>query len=99
MSVKDINIRNHTYNVFGDIINMKEFNPNNTKIDKKSYKSYKSYKWSWTDQKRPKIYSANSLYLIFYKVNAYSEKISKNQYLTLVPTNERNKKTKKYGEM
>ena len=46
MSVKDINIRNHTYNVFGDIINMKEFNPNNTKIDKKSYKSYKSYKSS-----------------------------------------------------
>ena len=99
MSVKDINIRNHTYNVFGDIINMKEFNPNNTKIDKKSYKSYKSYKSSWAYQKIPKIYSANPLYLIFYKVNIYFEKISKNQYLMLVPTNESNKKIKRYGEM
>ena len=38
MSVKDINIKNHIYYFFDDIINMKEFNPNNTKIDKKSYR-------------------------------------------------------------
>ena len=43
MSVKDINLKNHTYCFLDDIINIKEFNPNNTKIDKKSYKSILIY--------------------------------------------------------
>ena len=43
MTVKDINIKNHTYYFFDDIINIKEFNPNNTKIDKKSYRSILIY--------------------------------------------------------
>ena len=32
--------------------------------------------------------SVNPLHLIFSKVNEYVEKINKNKYLTLVPTNE-----------
>ena len=36
MNVKDINIKNNTYYVFDDIINIKDFDPNNIKIDKKS---------------------------------------------------------------
>ena len=43
MTVKDINIKNHIYYFFDDIINIKEFNPNNTKIDKKSYRSILIY--------------------------------------------------------
>ena len=38
MSVTDINI-NHTYYIFDDIINIKDFDPNNIKIDEKSCKS------------------------------------------------------------
>ena len=34
------------------------------------------------------INSVNLLYLIINKVNEYFEKINKNKYLTLVPTNE-----------
>ena len=41
--VKDIDIRNHTYHFFDYIINMKNFDPNNTKIDEKSYKSILIY--------------------------------------------------------
>ena len=33
MSVKDINIKNHRYYFFDDIINTKEFDLNNIKID------------------------------------------------------------------
>ena len=29
MSIKDINIKNHTYKFFDDIINIKHFDPNN----------------------------------------------------------------------
>ena len=35
--VKDISIKNHTYYFFDDIINIKNFNPNNIEIDEKSY--------------------------------------------------------------
>ena len=38
-SVKDINIKNRTYYLFNDIINIKDFYPNNIKVDKKSDKS------------------------------------------------------------
>ena len=39
MSVKDISIKNHTYYFLGDITNIKAFDPNNIKADKKSYKN------------------------------------------------------------
>ena len=37
--VKDITIKNRTYYFFNDMINIKNFNPNNIKIDEKSYKN------------------------------------------------------------
>ena len=37
--VKDIDIKNHAYSFFNDIINVKYIDPNNTKIDEKSYKN------------------------------------------------------------
>ena len=43
MIVKDINIKNHTYYFFDDIINIKDFDPNNIKIDEKSYKNILIY--------------------------------------------------------
>ena len=36
--VKDINIKNRTYYFFNDIINIKNFDPDNIKIDENSYK-------------------------------------------------------------
>ena len=50
------------------------------------------------DLKYLKINSVNFLYLIFNKVNGYFEEISKNKYLTLVPSNESKAKIKKYYE-
>ena len=35
--VKDISIKNYTYYIFGDITNVKNFDPNNIKINEKSY--------------------------------------------------------------
>ena len=35
MSAKDINIKNHLYYVFNEIINIKDFDPNNVRIDEK----------------------------------------------------------------
>ena len=46
-----------------------------------------------------KIYSANSLYLIFRYVNRLFEEINENKYLTLVLANESKEKMKKYEEL
>ena len=94
--IKDTNIKNHTYYLFDDIISIEEIDPNNIKIDEKSYKNILIYNIVYvTIKKDLKIYSANPLYLIFNKVNRYFEEINGNKYLTVVPTNESKEKIKK----
>ena len=41
--VKDISIKNHTYYFFDDILNIKNFDLNNVKIDEKSHKDILIY--------------------------------------------------------
>ena len=47
------------------------------------------------DSKYVKIYSVNPLYLIFNKGNEYFEETNRNEYLTLVPSNDSKEKIKK----
>ena len=66
-----MDIRNHTYNFFDDIINIKNFGPNKIKIDENSYKKFLIYYIRYLtikDSKYIKITSLNSLYLIANKV-------------------------------
>ena len=89
--VKDINIKNCTYYFFNDMINIKNFDPNNIKIDEKSYNNILIYYIGYVtikDSIYVKINSVDPLYLIFIKVNEYFEEINGNKSLTLVPTNE-----------
>ena len=76
---------------------MKKFDPNNIKMDEKSYKNILIYYIGYVtikNLKYVKINSINPLYLFINKVNVYFEEIIKNKYLTLLPTNESNKKIK-----
>ena len=96
--VKDIDIKNRAYYFFNDIINIKHFDPNNVKINEKSYKNILVYYIGYVtieNLKYLKINSVNPLYLIFSKVNGYFEEIDGNKYLTLIPTNESKEKIKK----
>ena len=64
--VKDIDIKNRTCYFFNDIINLKNFYPNNIKIDEKSYKNILTYYIGYVtvkDSKYVKIKSVNPLYL------------------------------------
>ena len=84
------------------MINIKNFDPNNIKLDEKSYKKILIYFIGYKmikDSKCIKIYSVNRLYLIFNKVNGYFEKVNRNKYLTQVPTNESKEKIKRYEEL
>ena len=89
---KDIGIKNRTYYFFDDIINITNFDPNNTKIDEQSYKNIRIYYIEYVtvkDLKYVKINSVSPLYLIFIKVNGYFEEINRNNYLMLVSTKQR----------
>ena len=100
--IKDIDIKNRTYYIFSEIINIKDFDPNNIKIDKKSYKNILIYYIGYVmikDSKYIKINSVNPLYLIFDKLNGYFEEINVNKYLRLVPTNEGKEKIKRSEEL
>ena len=99
MSVKHINIKKYTCYFFDDI-NIKEFDPNNIKINEKSYKNIFIYFIGYpTIKKDVKFCSINPLYVIFGKLNGYFSEINGNKYLTLVPNNESKEKIKKYEEL
>ena len=100
--VKNIDIENRTYYIFYDIINIKNFDPNNIKIDDKSYKNILIYYIGYVttkDLKYSKTNSVNPFYLIFSKVNGCFAEVDKNKYLILVPTNESKEKTKNFEEL
>ena len=94
---KDISIKSHTYYFFDDIINIKNFDPNNIKLDEKSYKNILIYYIGYVtikDSKYVKINNVNLSCLIINKVNRYFEAINGNKYLTLVFANESKEKIK-----
>ena len=73
-NVKEINIKNRTYYFFDDMINIKDFDPNLLKIDKKSYKNIDIYYIGYItvkDSDYVKINSVNPLYLIISEVDRY----------------------------
>ena len=101
-NIKDIKIKNYTYNFFDDIVNIKDFDPNNIKIDEKLYKNILIYYIAYVTVKKlkyVKINSVNPLYLMLNKMNRYFEENDGNKYITLVPTNESKEKIKKYKEL
>ena len=72
--IKDISTKNCTYEIFNDIINTKNFDPNNIKIDKKPYKNTLIYYIGHlriTDSKYIIIDDDDDLYLIINKKNGY----------------------------
>ena len=68
---KNIDIKNHTYNFFDDMINTKNFDPSKIKLDEKSCKKFLFTTLDVTimDSKCFKINSVNPLHLIINKVN------------------------------
>ena len=95
MSNKMSNIKNHTHYFFDDIINIKDFDPNNINIDEKSYKNILIYYIAYVTTKNlkyVKISSVKPSHLMLNKMNGYFKETDGNMYLTLIPTNESKEK-------
>ena len=72
--MKEINIKHRTYYFFDDMINIKNFNPELLKIDKKSYKNIDNYYvgyFTTKDSKYVNIRTVNPLYLIIGDVDVF----------------------------
>ena len=73
--VKQINIKNRTYYFYNDMINIKKFDSNLLKIDKKSYKDIGIYNIGYITIKKiddcENIYSVNPLYLLVNHASGY----------------------------
>ena len=100
--VKQIDIKNRTYYFYNDMINIKKFDSNLLKIDKKSYKDIGIYNTGYITIKKiddyENIYSVNPLYLIIAHVTGYIEEKGVNKYLIFDSTDENKELLKKYND-
>ena len=84
------------------MINIKNFDPNLLKVEKKLYKNIDVYYISYITMKDSdyiKINSINSLYLIINEVDGYLEEMNGYKYLTLVCTDKNKEVLTKYTEL
>ena len=83
--VKQINIKNRTNHFYNDIVDLKHFEPNLLKIDKKSYKNVDTFYIGNITIKKiddyESIYSVNPLYLRINHASGYIEEKNGNKYL------------------
>ena len=89
--VKQIDIKSRTYYFYNDMINIKKFDSNLLKIDKKSYKDIGIYNIGYITSKKiddyENIYCGNPLYLTISHASGYIEEKDVNKYLVLAQWN------------
>ena len=91
-TVKQINIKNRTCYYYNNKINIKDFETNLLKIDRKSYKNIGIYNMGYITIKKiddyENIYRVNPLYLRVNHANEYIEEKNENKYLIFDSTDE-----------
>ena len=83
--IKQINIKYRTYYFYNDFIDLKDFETNLWKIDKKHYKDINIYYIGYITIKKiddcESIYGVNLLYLRINHASGYAEETNGNKYL------------------
>ena len=101
--VKQINIKNQTYYFYDDIIDLKDFQPNLLKIDKKYYKGINIYYVGYITIKKfdnyESIYSVNPLHLRINHASGYIEEKNRNKNLIFDSVDENKEALKKYSNV
>ena len=102
-TVKQINIKNQTYNFYSDMINIKNFDPVLYKIDRKSSKNIGIYNIGYITIKKvddcENIYMVNPLYLLVNRANGYIDKKGVNKYLNFDSRDGNKELFKKYNNV
>ena len=84
MAIRQLNIKNKTYYFYNDLINIKNFNINNLKLDKKGVLGNDVYYIGYIT-KKPQWYvnSVNPLYLITNRIKGHFEEVNGDKYLII----------------
>ena len=102
-TIKQIDIKNRTYYFYNDMIDIKTFDSDLLKIDKKLYKDIGIYNTGYITIKKigdcKNIYSVNPLYLRITHANRYIEEINENKYLVFDSIDENKELLKKYNDV
>ena len=100
---KEINIKERTYYFYNDIIDIKPFDSNNLKLDKKEYKDLDIYNIGYVTIKKIgdcyDVNSVNPLYLRIDNVSGYIEKINEDKYLDFDVRDENKELLKRYDNV
>ena len=89
--IRQINIKNQTYQFYNNQINLKDFDGSMLKIDKKNYKEIDIYYIGYVTVKENycnNINSVNPLYLMINEMIGHFEEKNGNKYLVLDDVNE-----------
>ena len=102
--VKQIEIKNRTYYFYNNITNLKNFESNLSKVDKKLYKNIDIYYIGYITIKKiddcENIHSVNPLYLLVNHASGYIEEKNGNKYLIFDDSvNENKALLKKYADV
>ena len=102
-SIKEINIKNRTYYFYNDIIDIKTFDSNNLKLNKKTYKDLDIYNIGYVKIKKIgdcyDVNSVNPLYLHIDNASGYIEEKGSNKCLIFDSTDENKELLKRYDDV
>ena len=102
-TAKQIDIKNRTSYFYNDMIDIKTFDSNLLKIDKKSYKDIGIYNIGYITIKKiddyENIYSVNPLYLTINHASRYIKEKGVNKYLVFDSIDENKELLKKYNDV
>ena len=102
-SRKEINIKDRTYYFYNDIIDLKTFDSNNLKLEKKTYKDLDIFNIGYVTIKRIgdcyDVNSVNPLYLRINDASGYIKEINKDKYLIFDDTDKNKELLEKYDDV
>ena len=102
-STKEINIKERTYYFYNDIIDLKTFDSNNLKLDRKMCKDLDIFNIGYVTIKKigdcNGVNSVNPLYLRINNTSGYIKEINKDKYLIFDDTDENKKLLEKYDDV
>ena len=76
MAIRQLNIKSRTYNFYNDLINIKNFNNNKLKLDKKDILGSDVYYIGYITKKQQwHAFSVSTLYLIINKIKGHFEEV------------------------
>ena len=99
MAIRQLNIKGRTHYFYNDLINIKNFNTNNLKLDKKSVLGNYVYYIGYITKKKTQwnVNSVNPLYLMINRIKRHFEEIDGDTYLII--SSENGNTMQKYQEV